>query len=591
VNPLQPRTPKNRPPEADDAQPSDELTRQLRFHLRAETAELPAPRGPGAAVARARTRRRNRRNVLASAAAVVALAAGGFVITNGTDQADVSTQAASAVLDQSLGFDWTTTNDGLSYLAGSSVGDTGLYALSTAPGTRMKDFPEGAPRAMYRLSDDGTWVPVVHEGDDPKVGRVSQRGDTLYALSTGTVNSPDGAPRGSISTDGGETWSTVPLETIEPPSDAVSWQVYYSLDVASTADQTMAVVSAAVSLPYEEVFPELNDEEHCGVLSTVTTDEGIDLVRQTHRAKDETVISDAEAEERKRAEAEGTFTTQAPTTTTTPDSEGPATTQAPTSTTTPEPGTTVPPDPAMVGPSGAPGDVEAPAEVIRTVTWESLGLTGPDDLAPQMWAYVADGGTWTEAALPAVPATGWGEAVSIHATSDSFVFSTTAYGDNGSTTSSYRSLDGQTWQPLNRPGEGQLLTVGDSLVIVGGNLGQGGGVMVSVDDGATWRPLDLAGLDPALADLPPDTWVVGSSGPLGIALTLSRPEAKAPLLLFSTDLEHWSLTDLGDLTPEDTWINQVIVGTDRVVAVGIGELKEPGGIQPSATIVGVPRQR
>jgi hypothetical protein len=227
------------------------------------------------------------------------------------------------------------------------------------------------------------------------------------------------------------------------------------------------------------------------------------------------------------------------------------------------------------------------------VTWESLGLTGPDDIGPQLWTYVADGGSWTETTSPDLPTAGWGDAVSIHATSDSFVLSTTVSPGNGTaTTSSFLSLDGQTWQPLDRPGEGRLLTVGDSLVVVGSNPGQGASLTVSTDDGATWTPIDLAGLDPALADLPPDVWVDGSSGPLGLALMVHRPNVEQPpLLLFTTDLEHWSLTDLGEVAPEDTWANQVVVGTDRVVVLGLADLTEPGGIQPSATLVGVPRQR
>lgn len=262
----------NLDPDLDDA-----FAEALRARLDASVADLPAGRGPAAAAARARARRRSRRAVLASAAAVAVVAGAILLLPDDPSRTAVETASGDVRIDPTLQLDWTATDDGLSSATDHTAGASGLYALSTAPRTRPEDHPGGnVPRAMYRLADDGTWIPIALEGDDPNLGRVSERGGVLYALSTGTVASADGAPIGSMSADGGATWSSVPLEAAEPPSDDVAWSLVYTLDIASTPDHTVALVSARFQLPYDEVFPELAGETGRGYVITPTA-AGLDL--------------------------------------------------------------------------------------------------------------------------------------------------------------------------------------------------------------------------------------------------------------------------------------------------------------------------
>jgi hypothetical protein len=475
--------------------------------------------------------------MLASAATVAVLATSSFIITTGSDKEEVQTAAAQAVVDETLGFDWTVTDNGLAFVQASSVGDSGLYAVSTAPGTPIEDFPDGdAPRAMYRLTAEGSWAPIALEGDDPAIARVTERGGTLYALSTSSASGEHGRPTGSISTDGGASWSSVPLGTVTPPNDAVPWNLHYGLDVVSTAERTMAIVTAAVAVPYEVVFPEIMED---GDLSVETTDEGLSLVR----------VSQAEAEARKREET--------------------------------APPTTVDGGTDDQGPSG---------EVVRTVPWAELGITGPADLAPETWAYMAEGGDWVEVAIPEPSGPLIGRSVMLDAASDAFVLTVHEMADEqSSTTATYRSADGQSWDPLDRPGTGQLLTVGNKLVQMGSTPEEMTTLHVSTD-GVTWSPLDLAELDPAIADLPPDAWIQGASGPLGIALVAHGADGRAQTLLFSTDLERWSITNLDDVVPEGTYTGEVVVGTDRIAVLGHSGVGEEGSPTRSATMTGVPRQ-
>jgi hypothetical protein len=488
--------------------------------------------------------------VFASAAAVAVLAASSYVITNddGKEEA-LQTAAQRAVVDETLGFDWTTTDNGLAFLQASSVGDSGLYALSTAPGTKMEDFPNGdAPRAMYRLTAEGTWAQIALEGDDPAVGKVSERGGTLYALSTGSAGNQDGRPTGSISTDGGESWSSVPLEAAAPPSTTVPWELHYQLDVESTAERTMAIVNASVAVPYGELFPEILAEDGDGSLTIETTDEGVDLLR----------VEPAYFEARKRGDIEAPTTTMPP----------------------PKDGAEIQVDPE------AP-----PSEVVRTVTWAEMGITGLADLTTQTWAYVAEGDDWVEVTRPVPSSPSTNQSAMLDATSDAFVLSVDEVTDNRSSGNfTYRSTDGQSWEPLQTPGTGQVLTIDDALVQLGSHPDQMTTLQVS-RDGVTWSPVDIAALDPSLdAVHSPNGWIQGHSGPLGIALLVSDEDGKLRTMLFSTDLERWSVTNLDDVVAEGTSIGQVVVGTDRIVVTGHTNVGEPGSPTRSVTMTGVPRQ-
>lgn len=530
--------PTHHTPHHDDI--DDPFARRLRSRLDAEVRDLPDAGGPDAAVSRGRARRRNRRAILASAAVFAVVAASSQAFTGDPGEADLATAPQGVEIDESLTFDWTVTDDGLSMANQYTAGDAGLYALSTGAGTRDEDFPEGdAPRAMYRLADDGTWVPIPLEGDDPNVAVVSDRGGSLYALSTGTATSSGGSPLGSISTDGGSTWSSVPLETATAPNDSVSWGLWYQLDLASTADHTLAVVTGHVQVPYQDLFPELDAPNHD--LTTEFTDDGIDLVRMSDNGPEE-------------ADPDGTQ-----------------------------------PDEPAATPAGAD-------DVVRTVRWSDLGISGAEDLTIQRWTYAVENGSWTEISTPAAATPASGTYINLDAVGDQFLLSIESYTDDeDSTIEAYRSRDGEEWVSVGRPGYGQLLPAGDSLLYLG--HGADGDttdmVQLSRNLGATWEPLDLAALDPSLGDMPDDSYVLhASAGPLGVAVLVVRAEEQPqpPKMLFSTDLQKWSVTDLAEVVPAGGYTGDVIVGTDRVVVLGHTNAGEPGSPERSATMVGVPRR-
>lgn len=541
-------TPTHRDSHPDDL--DDAFARRLRSRLDADVWDLPEAGGPAAAVSRARTRHRNRRAVLASAAVFAVVAASSQAFTGDPGEADLATAPEGIVVDESLTFDWTTTNDGLSMVSSHAAGDAGLYALSTAAGTRDEDYPDGdAPRAMYRLTEEGSWTPIPFEGEDPNVGAVSERAGTLYALSTGTATISDPArPVGSISTDGGQSWASVPLEEATPPSDDVAWTVHYTLDITSTSEHTLAIVSAVIGLPYEDLFPELYDENSDGEFHTQITDAGVDLVRAD---------GDAQGDERRLAEEAGA-------------------------------------DGGTIAPSPDPEASAADGDVVRTVTWSDLGVNGPQDLVSQRRAYLADGDDWRPVDAP-IEGGASGGIVQVDAVSDAFLLTVTDFAPvDQASHAAYRSLDGQDWVPVGVPtstdGSGELLAGEDALLHLGyGPDGQE--LQVSRDLGATWVPLDLRSLDPALSGFSDQHFVIGGAGPLGVALMIAEPEQDSRrFLLFSKDLERWSVSNLAEIVPNRAYFERPLVGTDRIVLPGHTGDGEKGSPERTITLSGVPRR-
>lgn len=501
------------------------LADHVRHRLDAAVPPVPGARGPDAAAARGRARRRNRRAVLASVAAIAVVVAATQTVPDDPARTELATASGQVHVDPSLQLDWTVTDDGLSMVTGHSAGDA-LYALSTAPRTRPQDHPDGdVPRAMYRLGEDGRWAPIPLEGDDPALSQVTQRGDVLYALSTGAIAGADGAPLGSVSSDGGQSWSSMPLQVAAPPSPDVAWTVSYTLDLAATAEHTVALVGARIGIPVRDLFPELqhDDPERSdeAALSTLVDGRGVHLVE---------------------AEEDG--------------SAGP---------------------------------------VVRTVPWSDLGVTGPDDIAPQRWAYVADGDTWTEVRPPVTATSPEGGSTELAAVGDRFLLTHAEWHRDGTaTTTALRSTDGRTWAPIPVPGAGQLLAVADAMVHVGLTPGPDGTpreaqLQVSRDGGTTWGPLDLGAIDPSLADLE-QPYAHAAAGPLGIAVVVGDAEGPATTLLYSPDASAWTVADLAEVAPHGTWFGEVLVGADRLVVLGHTLEGEPGSPTRSATLTAVPRR-
>ena len=61
-----------------------------------------------------------------------------------------------------------------------------MYALSTGPGAPYQNVPDQVfPKAVYTLAEDGTWQPLVLDGDRPRLIEMAGAGGQLYGVTTG----------------------------------------------------------------------------------------------------------------------------------------------------------------------------------------------------------------------------------------------------------------------------------------------------------------------------------------------------------------------------------------------------------------------
>jgi len=523
----------------------------LRDQLRRDAGAVPLPaREPDRAVARARTRRR-RRTVAAGVAATAALVAALAPLVGdggGPDRVDMP-YANPLPRTGPLSFDWSRTQGGLGYMNSSFQAEDGtVYALSTAPGVRWDDHPEGdLPMALYTLADDGTWQPAALDGDRPDAMGMSTAGGLLYAVSTGTATNGDGrVSRLSSSSDGGDTWTTEDVPAPAPPTDAAPLNLSASLTIESVGSTTVAVINTSYYLDYTELFPELADG---GVGLTVEERaEGPTLVRLPEGTLSEVGVA------RREAEAALTWSSSDPTTTV------PA-----------EPGAPVPAPPTE---SPEPPKSLPPGEVVQTIPWSDLGLEGPADLGPQHQVLRWEEGAWVP--LDGDPFDGL-HSVLLVESGDRFV--ATAFGAAAEETV-LTSDDGIAWSPVTTPGGGEVVGIGGALVSVGY---EGAIAHVSTDAGATWSEVDLT-----TAGVTPGSYLTeASSGPLGLALVFGAQDQE-PQLVVSGDLVDWTVVPLADVLGTDQVATaRVIVGADRLVVTAT-QPAEVGQIPASLTAVGTP---
>lgn len=543
-------------PTRHDHTNNDDLEGRLGRRLRSTPIELPSAPGPHAAADRAQQRSRRRRSSLVAVAAVALVGgiAGPMLLDDDPDEG-VNTDFAAPIDADGVELDWQVHEGGLSMVRSADEGADGFYALSTAPGTRWQEFPDGhVPRALYRWSD-GSWQPLELGDDAPNVAKVSERAGTLYGLST---SAETGGPVGSFSADGGQTWTSVPLGDIRPPSDDVAWGMSVQLNLASTADTTIGVVSTKFVPPAEDLFPELTQELEAGHgFYSRTSDAGVELVEYTAIPDD-------------------------------PDAAG-----APSSETT-EPG-----DSATEAERAEVerAMVESEESVVRTITWAELGVSDRSALGPHVATYAAEAGEWTP--LDSAPLTA--NFAELTATDSAILFHGTTYdhGTGEESTTVLSTTDGTTWTDVPMPAGS---TWGRTAMAPDGNLihvaDQGGGldavtVSVSTDLGGSWSQIDIGELVPEIGAAR-DSFLFPVSGPLGVALSVTGvtgDDTRISRLLFSTDLQSWTVTDLDALAPDDAPIvsGDVLVGTDHIL-IRTGAPSDPDDDEPgnSATLVATP---
>lgn len=533
--------------------PHDPFETRLRQRLQSTPVDLPEPAGPMAAAERATQRSRRRRTAMVSVAAVAVLGGLSPLVLGSDDDDGVTTEYAASIDTDGVELDWQVYDDGLAqtFFGSATQGSSGFYVLSTAPSTTRVENPDTftAKRAIYRLGDDG-WIPVELDDGDPVLARLSERNGTLYGLSTAAET---GGPVGSFSTDGGQSWSQVALDDITAPSDEVEWEMGVAVELASTAQTTVALVNVAFRPPAEDLFPELSQDTESGVSYYSQAGEtGLELVRLTMSG-------------------------------TSAGAAGVSTNAPPESVTTATEGSDRVADEDMRFGDPSSGDTE---EVIRTIPWSDLGVSGPGELSSTI-TYQADGGTWT----PIAGAPDRNGGVIDFTSSDDAVLLTTASATSPFGTDVHYTTDGTQWHQVATPEGASSNNRHPSMgVVPGGSLLQVAApyekadltvddivARVSDDLGASWSAIDLAALVPD-SDSTLGTVSV-SSGPLGVAVWIQTLDASGDevsdrknVLLFSADLRSWSVTDLSTVVPEDTrYLSAVRVGTDRVVALGHGQ--------------------
>jgi hypothetical protein len=218
--------------------------------------------------------------------------------------------------------------------------------------------------------------------------------------------------------------------------------------------------------------------------------------------------------------------------------------------------------------------------VIDLVTWDELGIDGPEAVGPQ-YQVLRKGDDGWEALDGAGDGFGTLQGVELEVSEGRFVASAWDGGSRAVLTSE----DGSVWAPVASPGNGQILGMGPALVElpISGAAGH-----VSTDGGATWADVDLSG-----SGLSDDTTIYAAdAGPLGLALVLNDPGGFAPTKVAMTaDLADWTVTPLAEvLGSEPIGMAATFVGEDRVVVTGNGPAAAPGEMWPSRTAVGVPRR-
>jgi hypothetical protein len=522
---------------------SFEQTLRDRLHEEAVAAPLP-DREPGLAAGRARTRRHHRRAVAAGLVVAVAAAVAVPRLVGGEhdDGRPVSVGPASEsglAPTGPLDLDWQRADGGL-YLPRSAFQDGEvIYALSTGPGVRAEDYPDGdEPRALYKLGDDGTWEPVALDGDRPRAGDVSGTAGLLYAVSTGPASEgSDAVAHLSTSDDGGDTWDSEDVPPLDPPSTAVDWEPSASVGVESTGSTTLAIVTTRFFPPVETLFPEMADPEGTTAdYSVETRDEGLVLVRYP--------ITPAETD------------------VTTPPS-------------------TVGADGARARAQEIQEDAASEGEDVRTITWSDLGVEGPDALATHYQLFTRAGDAWEPVTAEPDEFAGL-DGIQLASAGDRFVV--TGWNDEGGSTV-LTSPDGLSWSPVANSPHDQIVGLGPALVKV---PAEGVIVGVSNDAGASWSDVDLA----EVAGVEPDSLIVAAdTGPLGLALVVNTGRDVGPdRLVVSGDLADWTATPLADVVGFDDIGNVTpVVGEDRIV-VTANHLVDGSSDQPppSVTAVGTP---
>lgn len=516
----------------------DPSAARIRSALRGAAASLDLPT-PGAAAARATAHHRARRQQRVTAGiASVAVVAGGVAVASvvvrepGVDLETPAVGSTPGGTPAGITFEWTAGEHVLAQQPRIVQAPDGvLYALSTAPGVTYDDAgPEGTlplPQAVYRSTDGLTWEPTVLAADLQLSSFDVGPDGILYGLSTAPGDSGGTALQVASSGDGGASWQEESLPIVEAPPAVADGVVLTGggtqSDIVTSGDRSVVI---ATSQWFVEPAGLLTPEElEAGDTWLAPTQEGLQ-VQQIPFA-----------------------------------SEPPAPVPSPTSS-----------DAAGAEATEVMADE---VEILRTIPWAEIGLSGPDDLVVTQVIAEDGSGTWTQTSLPTS-----GLSSTVVATAEGFVALLPpiySESDVGSGTQVARSADGIAWtldpEPIAVDWVQDVQAIGDRLVLVGErwtDTSSQVSALSSTDAGRTWTVTDLTALVP-VADGQTASVFGADLGPLGAATPgmVFEEESGAVVssaLLYSPDGATWESIDVADLAPGAEQLGWVSIDADRIVA-------------------------
>ncbi|MGH8911520.1 MAG: hypothetical protein ACRDVD_03335 [Acidimicrobiia bacterium] len=170
----------------------------------------------------------------------------------GNDADEVA--AANAVLSiSSAALDWESSPAQLGQVMQSAVSSDGImYALSTAPGVRWEQFPNGnLPEAIYASSDGVSWT--SHPTNGNWINSIAASSGLLYAVGTAPGAQADSVTlQVGTSSDLGATFTTTAL-----PFE-VGGRGSTDTRILANSDAVLAVATQTVSLdPWSLIPPEV----------------------------------------------------------------------------------------------------------------------------------------------------------------------------------------------------------------------------------------------------------------------------------------------------------------------------------------------
>lgn len=530
---------------------SIDIERRLDVYLQEQATSL-QPDGAGAEAAMAvGTRIQRRRYLLTSVAAVLFLVLGvgaAFMVRSALagDPADKSSPEAAttlapggvagapggaAVAAPLAPLEWYAVDATLGYSTRLLPAEGGgFYALSTAPGQGWVDFRPPAS-ALYRSDDGETWS-AVFVAEEFGMTDFAIRGDTIYAVGTApgfsVIEGTDPAYNLSTSSDGGETWSTTPLETAaKAPLELgnVNWveaQAHIAAGpaaiVASTFTRFHADLSSLVPAEFRREAVDVRPTQDGIEVMDYMIWEQLDMQcwEQFDQFDREFDIDDIPEEE-----------------------------------------LTEPCRQLLTG--------ETPDEaVVYSATWEELGFPGGSPLLFAELHVSTDGKSF--------------ETVESPFADDEWIRGIYPAGDGflglswGRNTSVVRySPDGRSWTDLAIPAMQDITQVGTygGRTIVVGAARDGTPLIVAADGSGNWEPADFGTMADQAAG---GGWVSAAGiGAQGVVVAMhlwdEATEMSSVRILRGDGAKGWEEIPVGDLmgTSEDAYVEWLAVGTESII--------------------------